>query len=313
MRTWSRRRGARAANEAARQLAVQTGDISMVGLSFAFLLNLAILRADPDILGPGWEDVVRSAPPMPLVRITIPIVHALTGHLEEARAAFEGFRHLPRSFPLGVRWFGTLMQTGTAAILLRDAEVAADLYELTAGRPAAAVQHLRNAVTMNARIGAQPHTALSRLGLARALLASDGSLTEAATQAGEAASEFRRLDMPVRASGAARVAADIAARRRSASPLSAREEEVASLVAQALSNRQIAERLVLSERTVETHVRSILAKLNFSTRTEIATWVLRITVIMITELRSAPLEARAWRMLLTNLRSNSVGSYWQQP
>jgi len=71
------------------------------------------------------------------------------------------------------------------------------------------------------------------------------------------------------------VAADIAARRRSDSPLSALEEQVASLIAQALSNRQIAERLVLSERTVETHVRSILAKLNFSTRTEIATWVLR--------------------------------------
>jgi DNA-binding CsgD family transcriptional regulator len=53
------------------------------------------------------------------------------------------------------------------------------------------------------------------------------------------------------------------------------EEEVAGLVAQALSNRQIADRLVLSERTVETHVRSILAKLSFSTRTEIATWVLR--------------------------------------
>ena len=56
---------------------------------------------------------------------------------------------------------------------------------------------------------------------------------------------------------------------------SAREEQVASLVAQALSNWQIADRLVLSERTVETHVRSILAKLNYSTRTEIATWVLR--------------------------------------
>jgi DNA-binding NarL/FixJ family response regulator len=35
------------------------------------------------------------------------------------------------------------------------------------------------------------------------------------------------------------------------------------------------ERLVLSERTVETHVRSILAKLGYSTRTEIATWSLR--------------------------------------
>ena len=50
---------------------------------------------------------------------------------------------------------------------------------------------------------------------------------------------------------------------------------MAALVARAMTNRQIAERLVLSERTVETHVRSILAKLGFSTRTEIATWSLR--------------------------------------
>ena len=42
-----------------------------------------------------------------------------------------------------------------------------------------------------------------------------------------------------------------------------------------MSNRQIADQLVLSERTVETHVRSILAKLNHGTRTEIATRVLR--------------------------------------
>ncbi|HEY2519431.1 MAG TPA: LuxR C-terminal-related transcriptional regulator, partial [Streptosporangiaceae bacterium] len=54
-----------------------------------------------------------------------------------------------------------------------------------------------------------------------------------------------------------------------------RESEMAALIEQALSNRQIAERLVLSERTVETHVRSILAKLGYSTRTEIATWSLR--------------------------------------
>jgi DNA-binding CsgD family transcriptional regulator len=295
-----------AANDAARQLALQTGDIPMTGLSLAFQLNLAVLRADPGMVGPGWEQLVRSAAPMPLVRITVPIMHALTGHLEEARAAFEEFRHLARSYPLGVRWFGTLMQIGTAAILVRDAEVAADLYELTApiahyysgdgsgavyshganalqvgelaltaGRPADAARHLRDAVTMNARIGARPYTALSRLALARALLASGGSLAEAAAVAAEAAGEFRRLAVPARASEAAAVAADITARRRSTSPLSAREEQVASIVAEALSNRQIADRLVLSERTVETHVHSILAKLNFSTRTEIATWVLR--------------------------------------
>jgi hypothetical protein len=46
---------------------------------------------------------------------------------------------------------------------------------------------------------------------------------------------------------------------------------VASLIALAMSNRQIAEQLVLSERTVETHVRSILAKLGYSTRTILVT------------------------------------------
>jgi DNA-binding NarL/FixJ family response regulator len=50
---------------------------------------------------------------------------------------------------------------------------------------------------------------------------------------------------------------------------------VVSLIGLVLSNRQIAEHLVLSERTVEGHVRSILAKLGFTTRTEIATWSLR--------------------------------------
>jgi DNA-binding NarL/FixJ family response regulator len=59
---------------------------------------------------------------------------------------------------------------------------------------------------------------------------------------------------------------------RQADPLTAREHEVAALVGRALSNREIAHALVLSERTVESHVRSILAKLGFSSRTEIATW-----------------------------------------
>ena len=49
----------------------------------------------------------------------------------------------------------------------------------------------------------------------------------------------------------------------------AREREVAGLVARALSNRQVAERLVLSERTVESHVRSVLAKLGLTNRAEL--------------------------------------------
>jgi DNA-binding CsgD family transcriptional regulator len=55
--------------------------------------------------------------------------------------------------------------------------------------------------------------------------------------------------------------------------LTARELEVARLVADACTNQQIAQRLFLSVRTVESHVRSALAKLGFSTRTELALWV----------------------------------------
>jgi DNA-binding NarL/FixJ family response regulator len=52
-----------------------------------------------------------------------------------------------------------------------------------------------------------------------------------------------------------------------------REREVADLVAQSLSNREIAAGLVTSVRTAETHVENILHKLGFTSRTQIAAWI----------------------------------------
>ncbi len=57
--------------------------------------------------------------------------------------------------------------------------------------------------------------------------------------------------------------------------LTRREVEVARLVARGRSNREIAEEFVLSERTVESHVQHILTKLGFTSRAEIAAWVVR--------------------------------------
>ncbi len=55
--------------------------------------------------------------------------------------------------------------------------------------------------------------------------------------------------------------------------LTRRESEIAGLVAQGLSNKGIASKLVISQRTAETHVEHILMKLGFTSRAQIAAWV----------------------------------------
>jgi len=56
--------------------------------------------------------------------------------------------------------------------------------------------------------------------------------------------------------------------------LTKREREVAALVAQGKSNREIAQTLVVSEYTVASHVSNILSKLEFSSRTQIVSWAI---------------------------------------
>jgi DNA-binding NarL/FixJ family response regulator len=69
--------------------------------------------------------------------------------------------------------------------------------------------------------------------------------------------------------------ADPQAPSNGADLLARREADVARLVADGLTNKQIGARLFISERTVDSHVRSILTKLGFSSRAQVAAWMAR--------------------------------------
>ena len=64
--------------------------------------------------------------------------------------------------------------------------------------------------------------------------------------------------------------ADSDHRARCRAALTPREREVAALIVQGRTNREIAEALVLSERTVDSHVRNIMGKLEINSRAQIA-------------------------------------------
>ena len=64
-----------------------------------------------------------------------------------------------------------------------------------------------------------------------------------------------------------------ATERPSTGVLTRREREVAELLGQGLSNKEIAGQLVISQRTAEGHVEHILTKLGFSSRTQVVRWL----------------------------------------
>ena len=286
-------------------IARDSGDVIAMSMHVAHGIRLAVVRGEPACLPDGYREALAAAPSMPIVDVERANLLALTGSLREARDIYDtlcGLLPFPAEHPT---WPAVLTQMVELIRRFGDAPTAEIVYrQLLPFRPypgalgastvyfmgtisrhlgelaevfgdrATAMELLREALPRNRAIGARPDVALTLLGLARLL--PDGNRAEradAAALAQDALDLAVRLDMPGTVAAAGRLAARIAADREQADPLTGREREVAVLLTEAMSNRQIAARLVLSERTVESHVRSILAKTQCANRIEfVAKW-----------------------------------------
>jgi predicted ATPase/DNA-binding CsgD family transcriptional regulator len=121
--------------------------------------------------------------------------------------------------------------------------------------------------SLSERIGGQPYPALQA--------AVDAISAKAAAELGEAA--MARREAGKTAGRGDRIAAALGLATQPAPPppqqdllLTKREHEITQLIATGLTNRQIAERLFIAQRTVDTHVTHILAKLGCSNRAQVA-------------------------------------------
>jgi DNA-binding CsgD family transcriptional regulator len=273
-----------------------------------FAVWLAVIRGDPAEIPADLSDRMQAAPPLPVIRASHAMALFAAGQTEEARVVYETLRHLPATGNTDLETLRALIHMTILIIAFADRETAEAAYDLLSlqvsdtgatgtgsvfvggslhrqlgqlasllGRTEQALGHFARAMTINNRIGTRPFAILTQLDWADALhtRAAHGDFGLALAMARQAATEARRLDMPGPAARAERLARDLKQAVQAADPLTRREREIAALVSAGLTNRAIASQLVLSERTIEGHIRNTLAKLQLTNRTELATWALR--------------------------------------
>jgi DNA-binding CsgD family transcriptional regulator len=301
---------ARTQSWAAYRLAVRLQDPSGAGLSYSFAVLLAALRGEPSDVPADFLEVTAGFAALPIVRAGQALALYVLGRTDEARAMYETVRSLPARGDQDTRNLGALTHIMDLIIAFGDQDTARAAYDLMArhtadtgaagtgvvflsgsphwplgrlaallGRTEDALEHFATAVTVNTRLGARPFVVLARLDWAGALPARGrrGDQAEALLLARQAAGEARRLDMPGPARRAEQLISELQDAIQAGNPLTRREREIAGLISSGLTNRAVAAELVLSERTVEGHVRNMLTKLHLTNRTELAAWALRET------------------------------------
>jgi DNA-binding CsgD family transcriptional regulator len=148
------------------------------------------------------------------------------------------------------------------------------------GDPTLARRYYVQALEVTSKIRFRPEMALAHLELAELMLET-GDDSETFDHLDVAISELRDMKMQAGLERALSLLERV--EHRAPAPtsgaegsqvLTGREQEVARLLAAGRSNREIADTLVITEGTVEVHVKHILGKLGLRSRAQVATWAL---------------------------------------
>jgi ATP/maltotriose-dependent transcriptional regulator MalT len=257
-----RRRQARA--EEATALLDQAGPTASAQLCRA---RLALDRGDARRAAELAERRLRQAPAereldrTPALELLVR-ARVARGELDEARAALEPLREIERL-------------VGTEP-LRASTELAEGFLEASGGNHERARTLLEDAVDHFERSGAPFEASQARIELATSLAAVD-RIEPAEREATIALARLRELGAEAEAERARRLLKTAIRDADDLGPpgITRREREVLGLLADGLTNRQIAERLVLSEHTVHRHVTNILRKLDLPSRTAAAAYAVR--------------------------------------
>lgn len=175
------------------------------------------------------------------------------------------------------RQLSELAETHGIRLVRARAELAAARVELAAGQPREAAEPARQALGAFSHLAMPFDVAEARLTLARALAADSPGLAEEEARAAFAA--LRELGASRAMNSAAGLLRELGgatgARPRAQGELTAREQEVLELLTRGMSNAQIAQTLVITEKTAGHHVSRILSKLGVRNRAEAAAHAVR--------------------------------------
>ncbi|HET9648934.1 MAG TPA: AAA family ATPase [Microlunatus sp.] len=289
-----------------REVAERCGDSSMIGQYYAYRLDVQRKTGRFEPADVSMVAALAESDPRPiLLAVAAEYLHA-AGDVETAQTLLARLAPQVTELPANIQQPAIAAMAGELAAAFGDRatvqacyrvlEPFAQLYNASSNgyrgayaRPLGVMAmclddgpvadaYLTQARAMERSVGARAETALAQL--AHAQLCASGHGRHDHDRARQLARAALRLATKLGMNPTRAAATDLLRRldgldSAGHSGLTARERQIATLVGDGLTNRQISTQLHVSERTVESHLRNLTLKLGYANRTQVATWVSR--------------------------------------